>query len=208
MRRALPLLAAALLLAGCPTKELFLEEPMAPYRANAIARLHVPDFQAPPAGWTIAGSARSAVVNALGRGTVALTPDAEPADGTLEGAVVRYEEPSYLSAPRRTTSTNAFGQPSYAWEADARYEVRITLAVRLLSREKKGLWSAEGRGEANETRVVSLPWLGSDSFGPTNPMAPPADAGLLQRLRDAALADAVAPLKAALTRHYAYRVVD
>lgn len=208
MRRSLPWILAALALAGCPTREMFLEEPIAPYQAHRIARLRVPDFQAPPAGWTIAGRARDALVSALARGTVTVVGEGDPADATLEGGVVRYEEPAMLGTPRRANTTNAFGQPSYRWEADARYEARLTIAVRLVTPDGKSVWSAEGRGEASENRVVALPWMSSDAFGPVNAVPPPADEGLVSRLREDVLADALAPLVAALTRHYAYRVVD
>ena len=54
MRREFVALGAiAALLAGCPTQELVVNQPEAPWEAKGIQTVEVPAFEAQPAAWTV-----------------------------------------------------------------------------------------------------------------------------------------------------------
>ena len=213
-RAATPLLCVGtsfvLLLAGCATRELTLQDAEAPWAAEGAATVALGTFQAEPAAWAIADKARSGLREALARGTVRVVD--RDAALVLVGAVSHFLEQTTPGAPRRilrTTGSSGALPPgpfneTYAWEMDVEQAVQIRLVVRLQRPDGHVVWTREAAGQAVETQAVLVNWPGHDPMPPpaTLPHAP--DPVVFGRLRERALKEALEPLLAAVTVRYTY----
>lgn len=200
------LLTLTLALAGCASREFYLQESEVPWEAQGIRQVEVPAFDAQANAWVAAETARQAITEALARGTVQVVE--EGGQATLNGALPYYREGSNPGAPRRvlrSTGTGSLYSETYAWEMDVTHLVELKVVVRLVTERGQVLWTKESFGNANETTAVTLNWPGSDPVPPPAVMPYSADPSTFTRLRERAMAQAVDPLVEALTVHYGYR---
>lgn len=205
-RRCWGLLALAALLAGCPTREFYLQKAEVPWEARGIARIEVPAFDAPPTAWAAADEARKQIVETLERGTVQVVEASGKPDAVLKGAIANYSQTSTPSAPRRVLKeSNQIQGEVYAWDMDITHVVQLTLALRLVGTDGAAIWSRDGSGTANEVNTVTLNWPGDDPLPPPAANPFPPDPSLYERLRRNALDQAIQPLVAALATRYGYR---
>lgn len=201
--RLVALILLALALAGCPTREFYLQEAEVAWQEAGITRVAVPAFEATPAAWMVADRARRAVVEALDRGTVRVVE--EGGQATLEGAVVQFREGTNPGAPRRVQRTsNSLDPYALSWEMDVTHLVEFRLAMRLVV-EGRVLWSKESHGSATESQSVPINWPGSDPLPPPAVMPHPIDPRAYDHLRERALEEALRPLLEALAVQYRYR---
>lgn len=197
-----------LCLAGCASREFYLQDSEVRWEEKGIQRVEVPAFEAQPTAWVAAEEARRTIMGALARGTVQVVE--EKAQAILNGAMPFYREATNPGAPRRvlrTTGTGTLMSETYAWEMDVTYMVELKLVLQLVTDRGQVLWTKETFGTANETTAVTLNWPGSDPVPPPAVMPYPADPGTFTRLRDRAMDQAVQPVVDALTVHYGYRTL-
>jgi hypothetical protein len=199
------LVLAAALLAGCPTREFYLDRSQVPWEEHAIRKLELPAFEAPAEAWAAADAARRSIAEALGKGTVTLV-EAGQGQAVLHGAIVNYTQRSTPGGPRRVLkqTTTIEGQ-TYTWDLDVTHVVQLTLALRLVTASGTPLWSQEQSGMSTETNTVTLNWPGNDPVPPPASLPMPPDPLLYDRLRQNALGQALDPMIQAITVHYAYR---
>lgn len=197
--------AVAVILTGCPSRELILQRAEAPWATEGIRRLEVPAFEGPPPGWALADQGRHAVIESLAKGT--LTVVERGGQAVLRGALVGFREVSAAGAPRRAIrgATGGLIGDSYIWEMDVIHRVQLGLVVRLLASDGRPLWTKESSGMAEETVATTINWPGSDPMPPPIGLPAPLEPALFLRLRERALTQALEPLVTALTDHYQYR---
>ncbi|HEY9722347.1 MAG TPA: hypothetical protein V6D47_10050 [Oscillatoriaceae cyanobacterium] len=206
--RRWPLLALAVLLTGCPTREFYLQQSQVPWESQHIDSVSLPAFDAPPNAWVVADSAHRTIQDALSRGTVRVVDQGGQA--TLHGAVTDYVESSLPGAPRRVEdSSTSVGTPlvNYHWEMDVTHDVHLTLALRVLDAKGTVIWTKQSYGDATETETVTMDWPGSDPVAPPSVLPAAVDPAIYERLRDRALSQAISPLVDAITEHYAYKTL-
>lgn len=204
LHRAVAAASVALVLAGCPSRELVLRSAEVPWETQGMKQIEMPTFESEPEAWTMADAAYQSLRKALMRGTVEVVE--RGGQGVLKGAIARFRESSSQGPPRRVLrQSDAVIGETYAWEADVTHLVQLTVVIRLLDTRGGVVWSRESHGRAEETGATDLNWPGHD------PMPPPSvgvvsqpDMSLFVRLRETALKQAVDPLEKALTVHYDY----
>ncbi|MDB5097255.1 MAG: hypothetical protein JWM80_1676 [Cyanobacteria bacterium RYN_339] len=203
--KRLALLLAACVLAGCPTREFYLNRSEVPWEERGILKVELPAFEAPAEAWAAADAARRAIAEALGRGTVTLVETGE-GQAVLHGAITNFTQRSTPSGPRRVQKqTTTLTGEVYAWDMDVTHVVQLTLVLRLVTKSGTPVWSREQSGMSTETNTVTLNWPGSDPVPPPASMPLPPDPLLYDRLRQSAVRQALDPMIEALAVHYAYR---
>jgi hypothetical protein len=198
-------LGLAFLLAGCPTREFYLDRSEVPWEERAVRTLELPAFTSPPEAWAAADQARRAIAEALGRGTVTLVETGQ-GQAVLNGAIINFTQRSTPGGPRRVLKqTNTIEGQVYTWDLDVTHVCQLTLAVRVLGKDGTPLWSKELSGMSTETNVTTMNWPGNDPVPPPASMPLPPDPALYDRLRENAMRQALEPMIDAITVHYAYR---
>lgn len=202
-----------LLLAGCATRELVLQEAEAPWAAEGAATVELPTFQGDPAAWAVADAARSRLREALNKGTARVVERGGRL--VLQGAVTAYVEQAIPGAPRRVLrSTGSTGplppgplNETYAWEMDVEQAVQVRIVLRLQRPDGQVVWTKDAAGHADESHAALVNWPGNDPMAPPATMPHAPDPAVYLRLRERALGEALQPLIQAVTMRYAYREV-
>lgn len=202
----------ASLVSACPTREFYRVPAEPPWDLLGPEGVAVPAFEASPDAWSLAEEARAEVVRVLERGAVEVTPRGH-ATHSLVGRILEARLATVAGAPRRVlrAGTNVTGAGSnleaWVWEQDVDHGVTVKVALRLERADREALWLRSGEGRATSSRVESLAWPGSDPLPPPRTHVTPPEPALASSLRRQALAQALAPLLAALTDRYEYRTV-